>query len=75
MTKDFSDAPLKVDGVTVKPTWPWSSAYRESVAAELRRASTGDLPPEETKRRYVAWYAEKHGLTLEEARERIEAGT
>ena len=25
-TKDFSDAELTVDGVTVKPTWPWSKA-------------------------------------------------
>ncbi len=72
MSQDFSDAPFKVDGVTVKPTWPWSSAYRASVVEELRRATKGDLLPEELRRRYVAWYAAKNDLTLAEARSKIE---
>ena len=72
MGYDFSSAPLTVDGVTVNPTWPWSKEYRASVAAELRRATKGDLSPREIKARYVAWYAEKHGLTLHQARVKIE---
>ncbi len=71
MGKDFSNAPLTVDGVTVNPTWAWSTEYRASVAAELRHATKGDLSPEETEHRYVEWYADKHGLSLKQARLRI----
>jgi len=71
MGYDFSSAPLTVDGVTVNPTWPWSKEYRASVAAELRRATKCDLSPEETERRYVAWYAQEHGLSLDEARAKV----
>ncbi len=71
MTEDFSSAPLVVDGVTVTPTWRWPKEYRATVAAELRRATNGDLAPEETERRYVAWYAAEHGLSLEAARVRV----
>ena len=71
MAEDFSSAPLTVDGVTVNPTWPWSKEYRASVAAELRRATKGDLSPEETERRYVKWYAQEHGLSLDVARVKV----
>lgn len=71
MSEDFSRAPLKVDGVTVQPTWAWSKEYRASVAAELRRATRSDLSPEEIECRYVAWYAQEHGLTFHEAREKV----
>ena len=71
MSADFSDAPLTVDGVTETPTWKWSTEYRATVAAELRRATLGDLTPQETERRYVAWYAAQHGLSIEDARAKI----
>ena len=71
MGEAFSSAPLTVAGVTVNPTWPWSKEYRAEVAAELRRATKGDLSPEETERRYVAWYAEEHGLSIEAARTKV----
>ena len=38
MSEDFSNAPLTVDGVTVTPTWRWSTEYRASVAAAVARA-------------------------------------
>lgn len=71
MSKDFSAEPLTVDGVTVKPTWPWSTQYRAEVAESMRQNVRYGLPTEETERRYVAWYADQHGLTLKRAREKI----
>ena len=71
MAEDFSDAPLTVDGVTVKPSWPWSREYRAQVAAELRATSKSSLPPGEAERRYVEWYAQKHDLSVKEARLRV----
>lgn len=72
MSNDFSDAPLTVAGVTVKPTWPWSPASRAEVAEGMRQSGKGDLTPKEIERRYVAWYADQHGLSLKRAREKIE---
>ena len=71
MAQDFSDAPLTIDGVTVKPNWPWSARYRAEVADELRNATRGDLSIEETEQRYVSWYATEHGLSVKTARLRI----
>ena len=71
MAEDFSDAPLTVDGVTVKPGWPWSREYREQVAAELRATSKSSLLPGEAERRYIDWYAQEHGLSPAEARLRV----
>ena len=71
MTQDFSDAPLRVNGVTVKPNWDWSAQYRAEVADELRNATRGDLSPEEVEHRYIAWYAQEHGLSPAEARLRV----
>ena len=56
MTKDFSDAPLIVDGITIKPTWAWSKQYRAAVAEGMRKTGHSDLSPYETERRYVEWY-------------------
>ena len=71
MAQDFSDAPLKINGVTVKPNWAWSPQYRAEVADELRNATKGDLSPEEVRDRYVTWYARQHGLSVKEARLRV----
>ena len=73
MSKDTSDAPLTVDGVTVKPTWPWSKQYRAEVAEGMRQSGRGDLSVEEAEQRYVEWYAENNGMTEEEARHKIKA--
>lgn len=75
MSQDFSDAPLTVDGITVRPDFPWSTNYRAHVAAQMREGGTSHLPASEREDRYVEWYADANGLTLEQARERImEAG-
>ena len=71
MAQDFSDAPLRVNGVTIKPNRAWSAQYRAEVADELRDATKGDLSPEEVEHRYVAWYAQEHGLSVKEARLRV----
>ena len=73
MTQDYSDAPLTIDGITVQPNWKWSAQYRASVAEGMRASGRSDLSPSERKDRYVEWYASQHGLTLREARERVEA--
>ena len=71
MAQDSSDAPLKINGVTVKPNWDWSAQYRAWVADELRDATKAILSPEEVEDRYVAWYAQEHGLSVKEARLRV----
>ncbi len=71
MSKDFSDAPLTVNGVTVKPKWKWSAQYRAEVADSMRQSGKNDLSPEDAEQRYVEWYAEKNGLTHDEARAQI----
>ena len=71
MSKDCSNAPLTVNGVTVKPTWPWSKQYRAEVAESMKQSGKGDLSPVEREGRYVAWYADQHGLSLSQAREKI----
>ncbi len=73
MSKTFSDAPLKVDGITVRPKWKWSAQHRAEVAADIRESGRSDLDPEEAKDRYVQWYAKQHGLSIDEARRRVEA--
>ncbi len=73
MSKDFSDAPLTVNGVTVQPTWAWSSQYRAEVADGMRQGGTSDLSSQDREDRYVEWYADQHGLTLDAARLRVEA--
>ncbi len=75
MTQNFSDAPLTVDGVTVKPTWKWSSTYRARVADELQRTTKSDLDLMQAESRYIAWYAQEHGLTLDAARVRVKGET
>ncbi len=72
MSQDFSDAPLTVAGITVKPTWRWSAQYRAEVAEGMRQAGKGSLSIVETEQRYVEWYADRHGLTEAEARRRVE---
>ena len=71
MSKDFSDAPLKVNGITIQPKSPWSAEYRAHVANNMSLVGRRDLSPEEIEDRYVKWYAEKNGLTHDEARRRI----
>ena len=75
MSKDFSAAPLTVNGTTVKPKWRWSAQHRAEVAEGMRQNSQSDIPPVEAERRYVEWYAAKHGLSIDVARRRVEAMT
>lgn len=74
MSKEFSDAPLTVNGITVRPSWPWSKEYRAEISASMRQAVSGALPLEERERRYVEWYAAQNGLTHEQARRKIMQG-
>ena len=71
MSNDFSDAPLKVNGITVKPAGPWSKQHRADVAEDMGKLQTSHLPPGEREYRYVKWYAAQHGLTFAEARQRV----
>ena len=73
MTQDFSDAPLTVDGLKVEPGWDWPEWYRKEVAEHMRQSGKSHLSDHTVKQRYVEWYAGQHGLTLVEARERVEA--
>ncbi len=72
MSQDFSDAPLMVNGITVKPTWAWSKQYRAKIAKEMRQATQSDLSPKEIKRRYIEWYAVENGLTYHQARQKLQ---
>ncbi len=72
MSQDFSDAPLTVAGITVKPTWAWSKQYRDEVAEAMRQNGSSHLRTGEADQRYVEWYMDQHGLTEAEARRRIE---
>lgn len=71
MAGEFSDKPLTVDGVTVKPKWAWSDTYRREVADMLKSSALTHLPAGERELRYAKWYAAKHGLSLEEAIARL----
>ncbi len=74
MTKDFSDAPLTVNGITVQPKWQWSAQHRTDVADSMRQNAHSHLGWREAEQRYVEWYADKYGLTIDDARQRIEGG-
>jgi hypothetical protein len=73
MTQDFSDAPLRVNGITIQPKSPWSAQYRAHVADNMCLVGRRDLSPEEIEERYIIWYAGKNGLTLNQARQRVKA--
>ena len=73
MTQDFSDEPLVVDGITIRPTWPWSREYREHVAEGMRAAGRPELSEKGRESRYIDWYAANYGLTTSDARQRVEA--
>lgn len=71
MSKDFSDAPLTVNGVTVKPAWAWSREYRAEVAEGMRQSGSSDLSAKDRERRYVEWFAAKNDLTEHQARKKL----
>lgn len=71
MSETFSDKPLTVAGVTIRPKQPWSPQYRSYVREQLRALGKADVPPEVVEDRYVAWYAHKHRISIEEARARL----
>ena len=73
MTDDFSDAPLTVDNITVKPGWDWSDWYRDEVAENMQASGRPELSAKGRESRYVEWYADQHGLTTSEAWQRVEA--
>ncbi len=74
MSKDFSNAPFTVNGITVRPSWAWSKEYRAEILASMRQAGSGALPPDEIERRYVKWYAAQNELTYEQAQKKIMQG-
>ena len=73
MTKAFSDAPLTVNGITIKPKWKWSAQHRAEVAESMRQGGKSHLGWREAEQRYVQWYADRHGLTIQQARACVEA--
>ena len=73
MTDDFSDAPLTVDGSTVKPGWDWSNWYRDEVAENLRASGKSHVSDHDAEQRYIDWYADQHGLPRDEAQRRVKA--
>ena len=73
MTQDFSDAPLIIDGITIKPKFRWSKQYRADVAEGMRATGQTDISESERESLYIKWYAEKHELTRDEARRRVKA--
>ena len=73
MTDDFSDAPLTIDGITVQPKHRWSAGYRDHVAETMRATGQTDISESERESLYIKRYAEKHGLTRDEAQRRVKA--
>ena len=73
MTQDFSDAPLIIDGITVKPKFRWSKQYRADVAETMRATGQTDISESERESLYIKWYAAKNGLTRDEAKRRVKA--
>lgn len=60
MTKPFSDMPAVVDGIAIKPRWPWSSTYRSEVRATTRALSRSDISEADRARQYCKAYAAQH---------------
>ncbi len=54
----FSDAPMRINGVRIQPTWAWSNAYRKIVRAELAKVKTDPWLQAEA---YKRWYRTVHG--------------
>lgn len=68
MSDGFSDKPLTVRGITTKPKWKWSDSYRDEQRASQNAGFQRDSDAEHE---YVKWYAEKHGISVDEARRRV----
>ena len=54
----FSNKPMRVNGVRIQPTWPWSDQYRKVVRAEMAKVKI-DVWPQALK--YQNWYKAKFG--------------
>ena len=48
----FNDAPLRVNGVTIRPQWAWSDSYRKHVRASMVKAHKC---PDASARQYKNW--------------------
>ncbi len=53
----FSDAPMRVNGVRIQPTWAWSDSYRKVVRAEMAKVQKC---PVEMAQQYERWYRSTH---------------
>ncbi len=60
----FNDAPMRVNGVRIQPTWAWSDAYRKVVRAELAKVR---IDPHSQAMAYRRWYHATHGVFYEKA--------
>ena len=54
----FSDAPMRINGVRIKPTWCWSDTYRKMVRAEMAKVK---IDPRSQAEGYKRWYKAKFG--------------
>ena len=54
----FSDAPMRVNGVRIRPSWCWSDTYRKMVRAEMAKIR---IDPYNQARAYRSWYQAKFG--------------
>ena len=54
----FSDAPMRVNGVKIQPTWCWSDTYRKIVRTEMAKVK---LDPWSQAKAYQRWYKTKFG--------------
>ncbi len=61
----FNDAPMRVNGVRIQPTWAWSNAYRKHVRSEMAKVRPDNHSQADAYRR---WYKATHGVEYKEAK-------
>ena len=55
----FNARPLKVNGVTLTPSWPWSNTFRKVVRASYAKVKDNDDRRQDRAEAYQAWYEKK----------------
>ena len=55
----FSNRPMNVNGVQVRPTWAWSDQYRKLVRQEMAKVR---IDPWEQAHAYKRWYKLTHSV-------------
>ena len=66
---EFSDAPLKVDGIRYYPAWPWSPWYRQCFRENMARGRMGAVRLSAIPRAYLIWIQRKYNFaSLKESR-------